>query len=498
MQFNPIAQLTAAPSSAPSSSSTEAREDKGFSKMLGDAGAKGGSEQQKQSLPKESKSAAITAQEVPAQQPAAPLPADKVTQMMGKQIGPDEAKAILAKLADMETNGGHAGDPAFDQLKEALEDIAAGGETTDLGSMLEALPDMAEAKPEERAPTLQRLMGWVSAALDKHKEAPAAGAMPDGTVQSLQATLFPTGDDAAQLAAQAAAAQAELDKKNAAANAAAQAAATVAIIVPTVQTTAMPEWVKKLGEGEENIAADAINEAIPPLTLPESESDAMLPVVTLPGEDSMLAKAEPKLGARQFHEFLNGNAVANDNLAAHDNDAPTVAIDTSGVVAVPHTSSAHNTSTTTPITIAAHAHLATHTAAAEQVQVAITTMKKEDITSITMQLEPADLGRVEIKMDTIDGRTHLSFVVDKAETLDALSRDARSLERQLQESGIRADAGTMQFNLRQQPQQQEQAEFDGGDGSNKRAGGVEESAAAEGVVTRHYTLNVKEGVDIHA
>lgn len=498
MQFNPIAQLTAAPSSAPTPTSHDAPEDKGFSKMLGDAGAKGGSEQHKQSLPKESKAAAITAQEVPAEQPVAQSPVDKATQLLGKEIGPDEAKALLAKLADMDKNGEHAGDPAFEHLKDALEDLADGtSEPTDLGSMLDALPDVADAKPEERAPALQRLVGWVSAALDKHKEAPAAGAMPDGTVQSLQATLFSAGDDAAQRAAQDAAAQADRDKKNAVTDAAAQAAATVAIIVPTVQTTAMPEWVKKLGEGEENIAADAINEAIPPLAI--AEEDAGLPVVTLPGADDAQVKADPKFAPRAFHELLGNAAVANDNqIAADDKDPQVITVDANGVIAAPHGASAHNTSTTTPITVAAHAHLATHTAAAEQVQVAITTMKKEDITSITMQLEPADLGRVEIKMDTIDGRTHLSFVVDKAETLDALSRDARSLERQLQESGIRADAGSMQFNLRQQPQQQEQAELDGGKGNGRSVGGVEETAAAEGAVTRHYTLNVKEGVDIHA
>lgn len=495
MQFNLIAQLSAAPSSAPASSANDAPlEDKGFSKMLDDAGAKSGSEQGKKKLASnESKGAALTAQEVEQEQPAAVLPAEKASDLLSKPITPDEAKAMLAKLADGH-HGDHRGDPAFEQLKEALEDIANGGEPTDLGSMLEALPEIAEAAPEERAPALQRLLGWVSAALDR-KEAPAASTMPDGTVQSLQASLFSAGDDAAQRAAEAAAAQSDRDQKDAAA--AAQAAGAVAVLVPTVQTTAMPEWVKKLGEGEENIAADAINEAIPPLALPEEEE--LLPVVNLPGsEDAIAVKTEPKFGARQFHDMLDGAVVANDNQhSADDVRAQAVTVDATAVVAAPATSSSSSANSPAPITVSAHNHLMPHLASAEQVHVAITTMKKEDITSITMQLEPADLGRVEIKMDTIDGRTHLSFVVDKAETLDALARDARSLERQLQESGIRADAGSMQFNLRQQPQQ-EHAEAEGGKGKRRDAGGVDEIASAEAAVTRHYTLNVKEGVDIHA
>jgi flagellar hook-length control protein FliK len=260
----------------------------------------------------------------------------------------------------------------------------------------------------------------------------------------------------------------------------------------------MPEWVKKLGEGEENIAADAINEAIPSLAL--TEEDETLPVVNLPGtedtmaEDVVNVKAEPKVASRNFHELLNNAPVANDN---HEQDAaPVVSVDANGVVSAPHAPTTHNTSSLTPITVSAHSHLTPHMAAAEQVHVAITSMKEDGLNSITMQLEPTDLGRVEIKMDTIDGKTNISFLVDKPETLDALSRDARSLERQLQEAGVRADAGSMQFNLRQQPQQEMADDAKGGKGSGPV--GLDEPVSIEGALPKHYTLNVREGVDIHA
>lgn len=87
----------------------------------------------------------------------------------------------------------------------------------------------------------------------------------------------------------------------------------------------------------------------------------------------------------------------------------------------------------------------------EQVHVAITRASKSEMDRITIQLEPADLGRVDVMMDIRrDGTTQLLVTADRRETLDMLQRDARSLERALQEAGVKADAGSMEFNLRQQ------------------------------------------------
>lgn len=492
MQMNLIAQLTAAPSQPATSSDAPKESNDRFAKLLSDADAKGGHEQKQQSLTSnETSTAAIAAQEVDAEQPVAmAVPADNA-KVLATTVGPQEAKGMLAKLEAMNQNGEHTGDRAFNQLKEALEDIANGGEPTDVAGMLEALPELVEAAPQERAPVLQRLMGWVSAAIEKHKESPA-NTLPDGTVQSLQASLFSAGDDAARLAAQAAA-QAAADSKK---KHAAEATAAVTVIVPTVQNAIMPEWVRKLGEGEENIATSAINDAIPPLAL--AQGDEGLPTVTLPGEEYIAAvKADKPAPGKDFEAMLH-QVPANNNDPIETLDAPVVAADINTVAALSNAPSVQNTSTLNPITIAAHTHLATHTAASEQVHVAITTMKDEGLNSITMQLEPADLGRVEIRMDTVEGKTNIAFLVDKPETLDALARDARSLERLLQEAGVRADAGSMQFNLRQQAQ--EQASDDDSDGTkrNGASGDVDEISALPGAITKHYTLNVNDGVDIHA
>ncbi len=89
--------------------------------------------------------------------------------------------------------------------------------------------------------------------------------------------------------------------------------------------------------------------------------------------------------------------------------------------------------------------------------------------SISIQLEPAELGRVEVRMDiSRDQGTQILITAEKSETLDLLQRDARELARALQQAGIKAESNEMQFNLRddgqagqQQSQQDDQPKQDG-------------------------------------
>lgn len=72
---------------------------------------------------------------------------------------------------------------------------------------------------------------------------------------------------------------------------------------------------------------------------------------------------------------------------------------------------------------------------------------------IEIHLSPAELGRVDVKLDIApDGRVLAVFAVDRPQTADLLQRDARELARTLQEAGLRADMGSLSFNLRNQNQ----------------------------------------------
>jgi flagellar hook-length control protein FliK len=150
-----------------------------------------------------------------------------------------------------------------------------------------------------------------------------------------------------------------------------------------------------------------------------------------------------------------------------------------------------------------------HAPVADQVSVAIRQAKAEGINHITIQLDPADLGRVEVKLHVgNDGQTSVAFTVDKPSTFDTLSRDAHNLERSLQDAGIKADTGSMQFNLRQQPQPQPQSNLSG-DGQYRQSANTPPdesdsdgtgaiSSVSASTIDQLYRVNIHDGVDIHA
>jgi flagellar hook-length control protein FliK len=70
---------------------------------------------------------------------------------------------------------------------------------------------------------------------------------------------------------------------------------------------------------------------------------------------------------------------------------------------------------------------------------------------ISIQLKPADLGRVEVRLDIgADGRVAAVITADRADTLDLLQRDARILQNSLQGAGLQADSNSLSFELKGQ------------------------------------------------
>lgn len=97
---------------------------------------------------------------------------------------------------------------------------------------------------------------------------------------------------------------------------------------------------------------------------------------------------------------------------------------------------------------------------------------QQGLNRLSMQLHPAELGRVDVKIEVgHDGRALAVVMVDRQETLDLLQRDARTLERALTDAGLQADSGSLSFSLRQDPQNG-QATADGGSAAG---GGAEET-----------------------
>jgi flagellar hook-length control protein FliK len=67
-----------------------------------------------------------------------------------------------------------------------------------------------------------------------------------------------------------------------------------------------------------------------------------------------------------------------------------------------------------------------------------------------IRLDPPDLGRINVKLHVDnDGNVTTHLVVDRPETLDLLKRDAASLERALQQAGLKTSDHGLDFSLRQ-------------------------------------------------
>lgn len=115
---------------------------------------------------------------------------------------------------------------------------------------------------------------------------------------------------------------------------------------------------------------------------------------------------------------------------------------------------------------------------------------------IHVQLHPAELGRVEIKMDVdADGKTGITVTADNKNTLDLLQRDRSGLERALADAGLKADSGDLNFNLRGEQQQgQDQNSFKGPLPYVQLP--QEEPQPIEQLLTVNHTVDLALGLDI--
>lgn len=81
----------------------------------------------------------------------------------------------------------------------------------------------------------------------------------------------------------------------------------------------------------------------------------------------------------------------------------------------------------------------------------IVSRMRQGMRQFDIRLDPPELGRVDVRLE-VDRNGHATtrLTVDRPETLDLLQREARGLERALQQAGLKTDQGGLEFSLRQQ------------------------------------------------
>jgi chemotaxis protein MotD len=77
-----------------------------------------------------------------------------------------------------------------------------------------------------------------------------------------------------------------------------------------------------------------------------------------------------------------------------------------------------------------------------------------------IRLDPPELGKIHVRLD-VDHKGEVTSIItaDRSDTFDMLRRDAQSLERALQDAGVKTSSNGLQFSLRDNGQQNTPAPF---------------------------------------
>lgn len=134
--------------------------------------------------------------------------------------------------------------------------------------------------------------------------------------------------------------------------------------------------------------------------------------------------------------------------AATGQDAGSLDGTTTTIGGVATTSATRDGETTAHVATARASRTGT-VAVPEQVAANVRANVKSGNDSFTIRLKPQELGTIDIKLEIgKDGRVSASVAADNPRTLEMLMRDQKGLEQALQDAGLQTDAGSLNFSLR--------------------------------------------------
>ncbi len=149
---------------------------------------------------------------------------------------------------------------------------------------------------------------------------------------------------------------------------------------------------------------------------------------------------------------------------------------------------------------------AAKSSATPNLQMIVMQIQKNAITKaerMTIQLSPAELGNLEIRMKfEKDGNVKTHLIADKAETFTLLQKDSQQLHRALQQAGIDVDENSLSFDLRQDSQEQRSLDDARSNGSNRKNYGndietkANDNATTANIAATAYGYITRAGVNI--
>lgn len=74
------------------------------------------------------------------------------------------------------------------------------------------------------------------------------------------------------------------------------------------------------------------------------------------------------------------------------------------------------------------------------------------LSKFQIRMDPPEMGKIDVRLNMDGaGNVHARLTVERAETLDLLQRDARTLEKALQQAGLEGRSTNLEFSMRQNP-----------------------------------------------
>jgi flagellar hook-length control protein FliK len=316
-----------------------------------------------------------------------------------------------------------------------------------------------------------------------------ANALPDTDPATVPAA--PQGDVAAAGAVPAAAAPAATIPSSGAADAAAgDTPAAVAPVVPgAVKAQQQAAATANTPSAEAPVAAQAKPGAANPDGIESNQAAA-------PAEQDveLTARPAPQRAATPGEATTNTATRPQDSAAVAKTGAE-LAQSLGFTAPAQHAAPAQSTA-------AAHAAAAGAPAPAPAVPVAnvafeIAAQSLAGKNHFEIRLDPPELGRIDVRLEIDkDGHVKSRLIVERAETLDMLRRDAPQLERALQQAGLKTSDNALEFSLRDQAQHRDD---ENGNGNNThRLAIADDSLPAADTLQHSYgrMLGLGNGLDI--
>jgi len=180
------------------------------------------------------------------------------------------------------------------------------------------------------------------------------------------------------------------------------------------------------------------------------------------GATAGIAPADASTTLRNFASTSDHQAAPDTNTArdqGSDNSAPaTTAPSDTGAAAAPNAVLANAPAAAAPNAAPTPTDMSLKPTlialpVSEQVAVNIKQALKGGSDEIQIQLKPASLGAIDVKLNVNhDGRLTAVIAADRSDTLNLLKQDSGSLQQALRDAGFNADAGSLSFSLRSDAQ----------------------------------------------